>query len=353
LKKVKVAVIGNGTIANSQHGPAYLKNPLSEIKYCVDIIPERAQAFREKFNGEYAITDYHEAIADPEVDIVSVCVPNYLHAPITIDSLKAGKHVLCEKPAALNYAEASAMKKAADDNHRILNIGVVNRFNTAVNKVKETIDAGELGKLYHIYCSFRAYRSIPGLGGPFTTRDMAGGGVLIDWGVHYLDLILYCIGNPAIRTVSAATYGEMAKDMKDYAYTSMWAGPPDYSGTCDVEDFVTGMIRTGGPTITLNGAWAQNINDKATFIEFLGDKAGIKLQYGGNYTMWSSENGVLYETKPSFPMADMFYDEIDAFIKCSQEGKKIRSNIDHVIASSLLMDKIYESAAKEKEVEIG
>jgi predicted dehydrogenase len=353
LKKVKVAVIGNGTIANAQHGPAYSKNPLSDIKYCVDIIPERAQAFKEKFNGEFAITDYHEAIADPEVDIVSVCVPNYMHAPITIDCLKAGKHVLCEKPAALNYAEASAMKKAADENNRILNIGVVNRFNTAVNKVKEMIDAGELGNLYHVYCSFRSYRSIPGLGGPFTTKSKAGGGVLIDWGVHFLDLIMYCIGNPAVKTVSAATYGELAKDMKGYAFTSMWAGPPDYSGTYDVEDFVTGMVRTAGPTITMNGAWAQNINENAMFIEFLGDKAGIKLQYGGNFTIYSSKNGVLYETTPSYTTADMFYDEIDAFIKCTQEGKKIRSNIDDVIVSSLLMDKVYESAAKGKEVQVG
>ena len=347
MKKVKVAIIGNGTIANSAHGPAYYKNPLSEIKYAVDIIPERAEAFKEKFDAEFAITDYKEAIADPEVDIVSVCVPNYLHAPITIDCLNAGKHVLCEKPAAMNYKEASAMKKAADDNNRILNIGVVNRFNTAVNKVKELIEAGELGNLYHIYCSFRAYRSIPGLGGPFTTKALAGGGVLIDWGVHYLDLIMYCIGSPELKTVSGATYSEMAKDMKSYAFTNMWAGPPDYNGTCDVDDFVTGLVRTAGPTISLNGAWAQKINEAATFVEFLGDKAGIKLTYGGNFTIWSSKDGVLYETTPTYKTADMFYDEIDAFIKCSQEGKKIRSNIDDVILSSLLMDKIYESAEKQ------
>ncbi|MGI6537538.1 MAG: Gfo/Idh/MocA family protein [Caldicoprobacterales bacterium] len=352
MKKVKVAVIGNGAIANSAHGPAYFKNPLSEIKYCVDIIPERAQAFKEKFNGEYAITDYREAIADPEVDIVSVCVPNYLHAPISIDCLKAGKHVLCEKPAAMNYEEALAMKKAADENNVILNIGVVNRFNTAVNKIKEMIDAGELGNIYHIYCSFRAYRSIPGLGGPFTTKSMAGGGVLIDWGVHYLDLIMYCIGSPALKTVSAAAYSVLGRDMKNYAYTSMWAGPPDYSGTYDVEDFVTGLVRTEGPTISLNGAWAQNINEPGTFIDFLGDKAGIRLQYGGNFKIWSSDKGVLYETTPSYQKAEMFYDEIDAFIKCSQEGKKIRSNIDNVILSSLLMDKIYESAEKGEEVRV-
>lgn len=130
----------------------------------------------------------------------------------------------------------------------------------------------------------------------------------------------------------------------------MWAGPPDYKGIYDVEDFVTGMVRTSGPSITLNGAWAQNINERGMFVEFIGDKAGIKLEYGGNFKVWSSKNGVLYETEPSYVTADAFYDEIDAFIKCSQDGKKIRSNIDNVIVSSLLMDKIYESADKGEEV---
>ena len=98
------------------------------------------------------------------------------------------------------------MKAAADRNGRILNIGVVNRFNTAVNKVRDMIQAGELGEVYHIYCSFRSYRSIPGLGGPFTTMEKSGGGVLIDWGVHFLDLINYCINSPAVRSVSGASY---------------------------------------------------------------------------------------------------------------------------------------------------
>ena len=221
-----------------------------------------------------AAEDYREMLQDPAVDAVSVCVPNYLHAPITVDCLDAGKHVLCEKPAAMNYAQALQMKVAADRNGRILNIGVVNRFNTAVNKVKNMILAGELGEVYHVYCSFRSHRSIPGLGGPFTTKALSGGGVLIDWGVHFLDLINYCIGSPTVRSVSGAAYGKLGRNMRDYVYTDMWAGPPDYSGTYDVEEFITGMVRTDGPTITLNGAWAQNINDDAMFIEFLGDKAG-------------------------------------------------------------------------------
>lgn len=354
MKPVKVAIIGCGTIANSAHGPSYAKNPDAKIAYCVDIIPERARALAEKFGDAdtRALADYHDLLQDPEVEAVSVCVPNYLHAPISIDCLKAGKHVLCEKPAALNYAQVLDMKAAADQSGRMLNIGVVNRFNTAVNQVHDLIKAGELGELYHIYCSFRAYRSIPGLGGPFTTKSMAGGGVLIDWGVHYIDLISYCIDTPAVKTVSGATYSKLGQDMKNYVYTGMWAGPPDYSGTCDVEEFVTGLVRTAGPTISLNGAWAQNINESATFIEFLGDKAGIKLQYGGKFTLYSTKNGMLTATACDMTMADMFYDEIDAFIRCARDGQKIRSNVDEILVTAQIMDGLYQSAELGREISL-
>ena len=116
MNKTKVAIIGCGTIANAAHGPSYGRNPDVDIAWCVDLIPERAQALAEKFGDKNTKTsqDFREAIADPEVFCVSLCVPNYLHAPMTIACLEAGKHVLCEKPAAMNYAEAVSMKEAAD-----------------------------------------------------------------------------------------------------------------------------------------------------------------------------------------------------------------------------------------------
>jgi predicted dehydrogenase len=350
MKKMNVAIIGCGTIANSAHAPSYQKNPGAHIKYCVDIIPERANALKDKFGGEVALTDYREILGDRELDAVSVCVPNYLHAPISIDCLNAGKDVLCEKPAAMNYAEALAMRDAAEKNGRILNIGVVNRFNTAVNRIRDLAERGELGEIYHVYCSFRAYRSIPGLGGPFTTKALSGGGVLIDWGVHFLDLIFYVLGTPKPVSVTGATYSKLARNLREYAYLDMWAGPPDYSGVNDVEEFVTGMVRTQSPTITLNGAWAQNINEPAMFIEFLGDKGGVKLQYGGGYTMWSARDGELCEHRPVFKSSDMFYDEIDAFLESAREGRKIRSNIDYVLPVAQVMDALYESAREGREV---
>ena len=351
MDKIKVAIIGCGTIANAAHMPGYkAASDLCEVKYFCDIIPERAVALRDKYGSGIANTDYHEILTDPEVTCVSICVPNGGHAPIAIDFLKAGKHVLCEKPAAMNSELAREMQKTADECGRILNIGVCNRFNTAVEKIEELIRQGELGNIYHIYCSFRAYRSIPGLGGAFTTKALSGGGALIDWGVHYLDLIFYCVGQPKVKTVSAAAYSILGKPMDGYVYESMWAGPPKYDGTYDVDDFVTGFIRTDGPTISVNGAWAQNIDDKATFIEFLGDKGGIKLQYGGNFTLYSTKNGMLTTTTFKYQTVNMYDAEIRDFLIKAPQGIKTKANIDKALVTSQVMDMMYKSSELGEEV---
>ena len=137
---MKVAVIGCGTIANAAHIPSYMNNPEAEIKYFCDIIPERAQAAVEKYGCGTAVVDYHDVLADPEVEAVSVCTPNNVHPVIAIDALRAGKNVLCEKPAARTYAEALEMQKVQHETGKVLNIGVVNRFNDGVNRIKEYID---------------------------------------------------------------------------------------------------------------------------------------------------------------------------------------------------------------------
>ena len=252
---MKVAVIGCGTIANAAHIPSYMNNPEAEIKYFCDILPERAEAAVEKYGCGTAITDYHIALNDPEIEAVSVCTPNHMHPTISIDAMRAGKDVLCEKPAARTYAEALEMQKVQHETGRILNIGVVNRFNDSVNLIKKFIDDGKLGEVFHVYVSFRAHRSIPGLGGAFTTKAIAGGGALIDWGVHYLDIVMYCCGDPKPVTVTGEAFCKLGRDMKNYAYKSMWAeNTKNVDGTYDVDDSVTALIRTEGPVITVNGA---------------------------------------------------------------------------------------------------
>ncbi|MCD9023798.1 Gfo/Idh/MocA family protein [Cohnella silvisoli] len=352
MSKMKVAVIGCGTIASNAHIKAYAANPNAEIKYFCDILKEKADMAVTEYGGGEAIEDYHVILGDPEVEAVSICTPNHLHSSISIDCLRAGKHVLCEKPAARTYAEALEMQKVQHETGKVLNIGVVNRFNKGVNIIKEMIDNGDLGELYHVYISFRAQRSIPGLGGAFTTKSIAGGGVLIDWGVHFLDIVMYCSGDPQPRTVSGQAYSKLGRDMKNYAFLNMWAGPPKYSGTYDVDDFVTGLIRTEGPTISLNGAWAQNIGVEEMYIDFLGDKAGIRLQYGADFKIYSAQNGILLETAAKYKAGDMFQNEIDSFIDCIRTGEKLPSHIDTVILSSKIIQAIYDSSEQRSEIVI-
>lgn len=349
MKKIKVAVIGCGTIAKAAHIPSYLNCPNAEIKYFCDIIPERADE-QAALHGGKAVYDYHEILGDPELDAVSVCTPNNVHPTISIDFMRAGKHVLCEKPAARTLSEVREMQNVAHETGMTLNIGVVNRFNAAVNKIKSIIAAGTLGEVYTVYVSFRAHRSIPGLGGMFTTKAIAGGGVLIDWGVHYLDLVMYCLGDPKPLTVSGQTYSKLAQDMRSYVYESMWAGPPDYSGTYDVEEYITGLVRTEGPTISLNGAWAQNIFVSETYIDFIGTEAGIRLQYGGDFQLFSVKDGKLTTEKPEFESTSMFQEEINGFVNCVISGEKLPSHIDTVEITARIMQALYDSSEKRREI---
>ncbi|MBQ7122569.1 MAG: Gfo/Idh/MocA family oxidoreductase [Clostridia bacterium] len=353
MAKLKVAVIGCGNIANAAHIPAYMKNDDVEIKYFCDIILERAEKCVEKYGCGKAVADYHDFLNDPEIDAVSVCTHNDFHSIITIDFLRAGKHVMCEKPAARILSEALEMQKVAHETGKILNIGVVNRFNTYVMKIRELIDSGELGEVYHVYASFRSHRSIPGIGGDFTIKAKAGGGALIDWGVHFIDLVLYCCGDPKPLTASGEAFCKLGKDIKNYTYTSMWAeDTKDENGIYDVDDSVVGIVRTEGPVVSFNGAWAQNVGEREMFIDFMGDKAGIRLQYCSDFQLWSVKNGMLTETKVQTKQTDMYENEINDFIRCIQTGDKNQQYIDYAVETSKILQAIYDSSESHSEIKI-
>lgn len=353
-EKIKVAVIGCGTIANSAHIPAYMASDIAEIKYFCDIIPERADAAVEKYGCGKAVYDYHEILDDPELDAVSVCTHNDMHSVISIDFMRHGKDVLCEKPAARILSEALEMEKVSYETGRILSIGVCNRYANSVNHIRKLISDGELGEVYHVYASFRAYRSIPGLGGDFTTKACSGGGALIDWGVHYIDLILYCLGDPKVLTASGEAFCKLGKDMKNYVYESMWAEDTKNTenGTYDVDDSVVGIVRTDGAVVSFNGAWAQNIGEKETYIDFMGDKGGVRLDYCGNFRFWSTKNGMLTETIPAYKTNDMHRSEVLDFVECVAKGERNRNDIKYAVGTSKILQAIYDSSEAHAEIKI-
>lgn len=348
-----IAVVGCGRIAQNAHFPAFSQIEGLRVKYACDLIPEKAEAMKEKYAFvEQAITDYRVALDDPEVQALYVLTPNYAHYTVTMDALRAGKHVFCEKPVTVNYPLSCEMAQEADRQGKILNIGVCNRYHKSVEMLEQMNREGKFGKLYHIYCSFRSFRSIPGLGGPFTTKAQSGGGVLIDWGIHFFDLILYILGDARIKSLTCDAYSEMAKDMKSYRYTSMWAeDTADVEhGANDVDDFITGYIRTDRASISFNGAWAQNIHQDEMFIDFMGDQGGARLTYGKRFEFYDGQT--LQTFAPEYDIPDMYLQESIAFLESVRTGVKNRSNIDRVLESAKLLDALYASAAQKKELEV-
>ncbi len=349
-----IAVVGCGRIAKNAHFPAFAQMDNIRIKYACDLIIEKAEYMKETYpeKVENVITDYKIALNDPEVDAVFVLTPNYAHYTVTMDALRAGKHVFCEKPITINYALSCEMAEEANKQGKMLNIGVCNRYHKSVERLEQLNREGKFGNIYHVYCSFRSFRSIPGLGGAFTTKAESGGGVLIDWGIHFLDLILYILGGATLRNVTCDAYNEMAKDMKSYKYESMWAEDTSdtENGTNDVDDFVSGYVRTDKASISFNGAWAQNINKNEMFIDFMGDKCGARLAYCGHFEFFDGET--LETIKDEYDIPDMYLCEDRDFIDSIITGEKKRNHIDSILESAKLLDTLYKSSDVKKEISL-
>ena len=352
MSRITVAVIGCGRIAKIAHFPALSTIDGVRVKYACDLIPSKAEALKEQYPDliENVIEDYKIALADPEVEAVFVLTPNYAHYTVTMDALRAGKHVMCEKPITVNYDLSVEMAEEAKKQGKILNIGVCNRYHAVVEKLAEMNAKGEFGNIYHVCCSFRKFRSIPGLGGDFTTKSQSGGGVLIDWGVHYLDLILYILGSPKLKTATCDAYCEMAKDMKSYKYEAMWAEDTSdvENGTNDVDDCISGYVRTTSASISFNGAWAQNIPEKDTYIDFLGDKKGARLAYGGQFKLF--DGATLETTETSHEIPNMYVKEDADFLRSTETGEVTRNHIENILETMKLLNALYDSSVEKSEI---
>ncbi len=348
-----IAVIGCGRIADRAHFPALSAPEGVRIKYACDLLPEKAAAMKEKYPKiEQVITDYRLALADSEVDAVYVLTPNYAHYTVTMEALRAGKHVFCEKPITVNYPLSREMAEEAERCGKILNIGVCNRYHRSVELLEQYNREGKFGKIYHVYASFRSFRSIPGLGGAFTTKRQSGGGVLIDWGIHFLDLILYVLGGAKALSATCDAYSEMAKELGAYRYEHMWAeDTADIAhGTNDVDDFISGYVRTDKANISFNGAWAQNIPNEEMYIDFLGDRGGARLTYGKKFTF--TDAATLQTETPEYDIPNMYLCEDRAFIESIESGVKCRNHISHILESARLLGALYEAAEGHGEVRL-
>lgn len=273
-KKLRIGVIGAGGICNVAHMPGYSRMDNVEIVAICDIKIEKAQALAEKYHIPQVFENYRDVLALPNIDAIDICTPNYLHSVIAVEALERGLHVFCEKPDAVNVAEAEKMHAAAEKSGKVLMVMRNNRYWLTSSFLKKYIDDGRMGEIYAARCGWQRRRGIPGKGGWFTTKEQSGGGPLIDLGVHMIDLTMWLMGNPKPVAVTGCTYCKFAdNDVSDSVDSDF--GEKKAQGIFDVEDLAMGFIRfENGACMQIEFSWASNIEKEQRFFELRGTKSG-------------------------------------------------------------------------------
>ena len=354
-RNVKIGIIGCGGIANGKHMPALAAIEGCELVAFCDIILERAEKAAEKFGVEGAkvYEDYKELLKDESIEVVHVCTPNRSHSFITVDALEAGKHVMCEKPMAINAAEAQKMIDAANRTGKKLTIGYQNRFRDDSLYLKKEAEDGTFGDIYYAKATAIRRRAVPNWG-VFLNEYEQGGGPLIDIGTHALDLTLWMMDNYKPKYCVGTSYHKLNKDTDQ---GNMW-GNWDPEGFT-VEDSAFGFIvMENGATIVLESSWALNSLDvREAQTTICGTKAGADMMDGLRIN--GVRNGRQYVLTPSFAAGGVAFNEgkkgdspaireARAWLDAVVEDKEVLTKPEQAIVITQILEGIYESAKSGK-----
>lgn len=357
MDKLKVGIVGCNGITLYSHIPAWvqLKDEV-EIVAVSDRIEERMNI--ENIEGisknikKYK--DYHDMIADKDIDIIDIATPNYLHSIISVEALEAGKNVLTEKPDAISVSEMQRMIAAEKKSGKLLMACRNCRHYPVAEFFKKYIDDGKLGEIYSGSCGYIRRRGIPGKGGWFTTKALSGGGPVFDLGVHMLDLAIYYMGNPKAVSITGCTFNKFSEtDLSDSVNSAFGDKVP--GGIFDVEDSAMGFIRfENGSCLQLEFSWASNIEQEKDWVELRGTKGGIYFTSKdlAKNAIFTEENGTLVNIYPKCP----HYGGHPAVMKNFVDVLMGRDKPDYTTEQGLQMIKIlegfYKSAELGREIEI-
>ena len=348
---VKVGIIGCGGIANGKHMPSLAKLPSVQMVAFCDIVVERAEAAKAKYGTPDAkvYENYKDLLADESIEVVHVCTPNRSHSFITVDALDAGKHVMCEKPMAINSAEAKKMLDARDRSGKKLTIGYQSRQSMGAQYLKKEAVDGTFGDIYYAKATALRRRAVP-TWGVFLNEYEQGGGPLIDIGTHSLDLTLWIMDNYKPKYCVGTTYHKLNKDTNQGNAWGRW-DPEKFT----VEDSAFGfVVMENGATINLESAWAINMLDirEATTL-ICGTKAGGDLHDGVRIN--GIRNDAQYVLRPSLnPQGAAFFEGVTsadpAVMEAAQWINAVITDTDPCVLPeqafvvTRILEGIYESA---------
>lgn len=348
---VHIGIIGTGSISH-RHALAVQASPKACLAAVCSTSQDRADSFAARYGIEKAYGSLPDLLADPSVDAVIVTTLNSAHAFITIEALGAGKHVLCEKPMAINRHEAQRMVDAALGGNRLLMMGFTLRFSPAATAMRQFIDDGMVGPIH--YGKVRILRRNGFPGGWFGRRELSGGGSLIDLGVHAIDFARWMMGSPDPVSVYGATFdrprGRAGVPQSKTGHAAAGAMDGD---TCDVEDLATAMIRfSGGSVLFVETAFCMDIPEEEDIsIELFGECAGLRLR--DTLEVFSQHGGHLTDT--AVPLATLgdsahnFGNQLAHFVDAIEGAPCLSTALDGLWVQRIL-DAIYESARTGHEV---
>ncbi len=342
-KQVRLGIIGAGSIG-AAHLRACRQVPSVAVAAVCDVHAGRARAAGEEAGGAYVSTDYRALLRQEDVDGVLVCTPNNTHMRITIAALKAGKHVLCEKPLAMNARQARRMVAAAEQAGRLLMCAQSMRYGAESQFLKRLAEEGRFGDIYFGKAMWLRRSGIPR--GWFQDKRQSGGGPLIDLGVHAIDVLWWLMGRPqptAAFGVTADRLGSRGQGMGDWG---MNYNPRGFS----VEDLAAGLIRfADGRALSFDITWAAHTAD-LYWLRILGTKGGAQLM--PDLVIYETEGKVKVDARPQLAPRDAYAAEIEHFASCIRRGEEPLSPGSQAAVVMEMLDAVYRSAATGRAVSL-
>jgi predicted dehydrogenase len=348
MRKLNIGIIGAGW-PGQMHAEALRARGMANLYACSDLDETRRAEFAKTYVPTKNFGDYKELLQDQHVDAVIICLPNFLHFPASLAALEAGKHVLCEKPPALNAAEMRVLREEAAKRKLIYFFSRQYRFTAAMRAAKAAVEEGRLGKIYHAKATFVRSRGIPvGIGNWFTEKKRSGGGALIDIGVHALDSVWYLMGTPRPVAVTAQVFRNFDHLVDVSAF--------------DVEDAAYAFIRfENGAVVQLEASWAGNLTDDIPPRKYFGRELVNSVVFGTKASvrlsplaLFEDRDGALVDV----PLAakddepNGFELQLRNFIESIRGEAAPVNNADQAVALMEMIDGIYASSELGLEVPI-
>ncbi len=361
MDTLRVGIIGVGW-PGQRHIEGYQKHPHAQIIALSDMNVDAAEQVKLDYgvDGARIYGDYQEMLASGEIDAVSICTPNFLHVPMALDALQAGKHVLLEKPLSHTLADGERLAvEVAERPDQAFMIALNNRYRPDSVVLKGKIDAGELGRIYYAKTGWLRGPMEFSLRGWFTQRERSGGGPLIDLGVHMLDLALWFMGNPRPVSVSGSVYHEFQEAMR--------AGTGD---DVDVEDLATAFVKLdNGATVVLDVSWISHIEESnLVYTQLFGSQGGATMRRGSSEELTlitgagsgpsrstmvtDSRLNSFASQEPGYQLYESFRAEIADFVDSVREGRQPGATITHALDILRVLDAIYRSAESGTEIDL-